>query len=73
MNLIPVSQWNHYHKWPTKSGFRYLIFHAKDNGLKEMGAVVKVSGRVLIDVDRFFDWVKNKNEQAWLDGSLKRR
>lgn len=71
MNFIPVSQWSDYYKWPTEPGFRYLIFNAKDNGFKEMEAILRVKGRVLIDVDRFFEWVKEKNREASANGSSK--
>ena len=67
MDLIPVTQWNNYHKWPTKSSLRYLIFHARENGLKEMKAILKINGRVLVDADKFFKWVEEKNQESWTD------
>ena len=54
--LIPVSQWNKYHDWPTISGMRWLVFNAK---YQEMEKVIKrVGRRVLIDEKEFFIWVR---------------
>lgn len=41
-------------------GLRNQIFNEKINGLKESGAILRMGRRVLIDSDKFFDWVKSK-------------
>ena len=53
--LIPASQWDQWHPWPSKSALRALIFNANENGFHE--AVRRVAGRVLIDEAEFFAWV----------------
>ena len=53
---IPVPQWNDYHPWPKAGGLRNLIFHAKHNGFSQV--ICRVGGRILIDEQAFFHWVK---------------
>jgi len=59
-NLIPVPQWNQYHQWPTQSGLRNLIFHAKTNGFNKV--IRRIGRRVLIDEAAFFSWVQSQQE-----------
>ncbi len=55
--LIPVPVWPDFHPWPTVGGLRYLIHHAKDNGIDQ--CLVRVGRRVLIDEVKFFEWAKS--------------
>lgn len=64
--LIPVTHWNTYHDWPTKSGLRWLIFNADQNGFDK--AVVRVNGRVLIDEAAFFAWVQEQQPRKATGG-----
>ena len=54
--------------WLTVPALRHLLFQAKSrknskgqvvpgNGLEEVGAIIHVGRRVLIDVDRFDSWL----------------
>ena len=52
---IPVPKWNQNHEWPTVGALRWMIFHAKTNGLDT--AIRRVGRRVLIDEEAFFEWV----------------
>lgn len=55
----------------TPSALRNLIFKAderhtsngviKGNGLLEVGAIIRIGRKVLIDENRFYIWVKNQN------------
>ncbi|MGH6827072.1 hypothetical protein [Methyloceanibacter sp.] len=55
----------------TAAALRNLIFKAqkrrttkgtiRGNGLLEIGAVVRVGRKVLLDADRFFAWVRQQN------------
>ncbi len=38
-------------------GLRWMVFHAASNGLADARAIVRVGRRVLIDEDRFGDWL----------------
>ena len=53
--LIPVTKWKDYHPWPPIGGLRHLIFFEKTNGFNH--CVVRLGRRVLIDEQRFFEWV----------------
>lgn len=57
--IIPVTEWNRYHVWPTVAGLRYYIFNAEFNGFDKV--VKKVGRRCLIDVEAFFKWVEERN------------
>ncbi len=46
----------------TEASLRWQIFNEKTNGLKESGAIVRMGRRVLIDEDRFFDWLDQTND-----------
>lgn len=51
-------------KYPafTHGGLRDRIFHADSNGLNKLGAILRNGRRVLIDEEKFFQWLKG--EQA---------
>lgn len=43
----------------TLGMLRKLIFHAEYNGFNKV--IVRIGRRVLIDIDAFFEWLKEKN------------
>lgn len=45
-------------------GLRWQIFNEGNNGLKESGAIIRIGRKVLIDTDRYFDWVYSQNHAA---------
>lgn len=47
-------------KYPafTEGGIRDRIFHADSNGLKKSGAILRNGRRVLIDEEKFFQWLR---------------
>jgi len=60
--FIPVKEWNQFHPWPSESGLRHLIFHARKNGFE--AAIVRVNRRVLINEQAFVQWVLSHKEAA---------
>jgi hypothetical protein len=58
--LIPVTQWNEHHQWPSQSGLRYWIFNAKTNGFDSV--IRRVGRRLLIDEAAFFEWVNTQQK-----------
>ena len=38
-------------------GLRDWIFKENENGLAESGAIIRVGRKVLIDEDKFFEWL----------------
>jgi len=71
MKLHTVSQFPNAHPAFTPAALRNLIFKAEQrhsskgaipgNGLIEAGAIVRIGRKVLIDEDRFFEWVRQQN------------
>ncbi len=57
-SLLTVSQFSIKHPAFPEGGLRYRIFHADSNGLAESGAIIRNGRRVLIDEQRFFDWLR---------------
>ncbi len=51
-------------KYPafTLGGIRDRIFYAESNGLKQCGAIVRNGRRVLIDEEKFFNWLLENNK-----------
>ena len=47
-------------KYPafTEGGLRDRIFYADSNGLKKFGAILRNGRRVLIDEEKFFQWLR---------------
>jgi len=40
-----------------EGGLRWEIFNKDINGLAESKAIIKHGGKILIDADRYFDWL----------------
>ena len=74
MKLYTVADFPNAYPAFTEPSLRNLIFkagrrHSSDgeipgNGLIEAGAIVRIGRKVLIDADRFFDWVRQQNAGA---------
>ena len=60
--LIPVTQWNKHHTWPSLGGLRHLIFHAQTNGFDQV--IRRIGRRVLVDEQAFFQWVEEQNDHV---------
>ena len=60
-NLVTVKQFCEKYPAFNYGGIRFQIFNEKSNGLYEAGAIVRVGKKVLIDVQRFFEWVESQN------------
>jgi hypothetical protein len=71
MKLHTVAQFPNAYPAFTEPALRNLIFKAErrhssngeipGNGLIEAGAIIRIGRKVLIDEDRFFDWVRLQN------------
>jgi len=48
----------------TEGGIRWEIFNAEKNGLKQAGAIIRRGSKVIIDTDRYFDWLYSQNQKA---------
>jgi hypothetical protein len=45
--------------WETIGGLRHKIFHSKDNGLEESGAIIRVGRKILINDPKYFSWIES--------------
>jgi len=60
-NLQTVSQFAESNPAFPIGGLRWMIFNEDKNGLKAAGAIVRVGRKVLIDTDKYFQWVHSQN------------
>lgn len=56
-NLKTVSQFCEAYPAFTIGSVRNFLFYGKQNGLEDMGAVKRLGAKILIDCDRFFEWL----------------
>lgn len=59
--LIPLTDWNKFHPWPPQGGLRHLVFNKEKKGFAQ--CVRKVGRRVLIDEEKFFDFVDQQDQK----------
>lgn len=45
-------------------GVRWQIFNENNNGLAESGAICRLGRKVLIDEDKYFEWVTSQNKKV---------
>jgi hypothetical protein len=45
-------------------GVRSLILNERENGLGASGALLRVGGKILIDSEKFFEWIQMRNNRA---------
>lgn len=61
------------YQWLTISALRHYIFQSEDrlgsngdvikgNGLKEFGAIIRLNRKILIDLDKFDEWIFSHRE-----------
>lgn len=58
--LHTVAEFAQRHSFLTEGGLRFQIFNAKENGLTESGAIVRLGRRVLINEEKYFAWIDFK-------------
>jgi hypothetical protein len=63
-NLLTVRQFSQKHLAFPEGGLRFRIFNAEANGMKSAGVLVRNGRRVLIDEERFFEWLCSRDAQA---------
>jgi len=61
---LTVAQFSQIHPAFPLGGMRHLIFNEHENGLAESGAVVRLGGKVLIHVPKFFRFMETKSGAA---------
>jgi len=58
--LIPMTEWNKYHIWPSLRQLRQMRVEQESNGFKS--AFVKVGRQILIDESEFFNCIDRQNK-----------
>lgn len=59
-DLIPLSKFNEYYKYPTANALRQMLFYGK-NGVKKIQ--VKIGKRIYISLSEFDKWIKEQNQK----------
>ena len=62
--LSTIKQFSQRHPAFPEGGLRYRIFHSGTNGLSDSGAIIRNGRRVLIDEERFFEWLRDRGAAA---------
>ena len=44
-------------------GLRWQIFNEEINGLKKSGAILRIGRKILINVDKYFDWIESQQHE----------
>jgi hypothetical protein len=61
--ISTVKQFSEKHPAFPEGGMRHRIFHADHNGLADSGAIIRNGRRVLINEERFFNWLEKGTAQ----------
>jgi hypothetical protein len=62
-NIVNVAQLSQKLPAFTQSSLRWLIFNSASNGLEKSGALMRLGRRVLIDEEKFIEWVRSSSGQ----------
>ena len=57
-NYMTVKQFAEKYPAFTVGSLRDLIFHAPFNGMDEYKVICRIGAKILINEDRFFEWVE---------------
>ena len=57
-NFLTVKQFAEKHPAFSIGSLRDLIFHSQFNGMDEYKVICRVGAKILINEDRFFEWVE---------------
>ena len=61
--LLTVNQFSKKHPAFSVGGLRWQIFNSVSNGLDEAGSIVRLGKRVLIDEEKYFQWIDSQQER----------
>lgn len=59
LELIPLSRWNDFYKYPSVLAIRQLVFYNTSNFNNKV--IRKIGKRIYIKVSEFFKWVEETN------------
>ena len=52
------------HPFVTEGGVRFQIFNRQTNGLEKSGALVRLGRKILIDENKYFDWIDSQQKSG---------
>lgn len=58
--LLTVRQFSEKHPAFPVGGLRFRIFHEDENGMKAAKVVVRDGRKILLDEEKFFDWLMDR-------------
>jgi len=61
-NLMTVKQFTKNFSAFSTGAIRNYIFFEDTNGLKEKRVIKRIGRKILIDVDKFFQWIESQNQ-----------
>jgi hypothetical protein len=59
--LSTVKQFSEKHPAFPIGGLRHRLFYKEQNGLNKSGAIIKNGRRILINEEKFFQWLESQN------------
>ncbi len=63
-SFLTVKQLPQKHPAFTEGAVRMYIFNENQNGLAAAGAIVRIGRKVLIDEEKFFNWINAQNAKG---------
>lgn len=71
IDLFTFKQFITEQKLFTESALRGIIFKRHENGLEQSGAIKRVGRKILIDKNKFFDWVNSLPSKDYFQKKIK--
>ena len=62
--LLTVRQFVERHPFVTEGGVRFQIFKRLENGLEKSGALIRLGRKILIDENKYFDWIDGQQKSG---------
>ena len=62
--LYTIAQFSERHPFISQGGLRFQIFNSKDNDLEQLGALVRLGKRVLINEPKYFEWIDSQQDDS---------
>ena len=62
--LLTVRQFVERHPFATEGGVRFQIFNRQKNGLESSGALVRLGRKILIDENKYFEWIDDQQKSG---------
>lgn len=61
-SLFTINQFAKRHSFLSPAAIRFQIFNREKNNLHRSGAMVRLGKKILIDEEKYFDWIDAQQE-----------